>query len=793
MNDRWHFVFGVFFCFLLLTPEVRAQSEKERVAIGIIADESQRAETDFWLAPLKRELNALLGSKYQIRILEDKILGADWSARVAAKNYDRLMRDQNVDIVIGIGLLTSSVIAQERPYPKPVIALGILDPKLQGLPLPEKNRSNVPNLTYVLLSNRSLARELDVFFELFPHRKVGVVFHGEWLNFFIEDEAFLQNFLRDVMEKNRTSFALLPFADAGETLSLAVQQGVDAFYIGYLGPHEGAAKRAFIDSINARGLPSFGSSVRDVRQGVLAATAPEENLSRIIRRVSLHVEAILNGEEVARLPVHMSFEENLTLNMQTANAIGFSPTYTVLAKAELVDEFALEGVRAVDLRQVVREVMDANLGLKIQRGAVAAAHKDVTRSRTRLFPALSLNATGVQIDKNSARFGQRAERAVTGRAGVEQVIFSERALSDMAIKRYQLHSVEYGYEKLKLDAILDAAVAYFQVLRAKTGRKIQRDNVALTKRNLEIARQREAIGYSGRSDVYRWESRLTTANTNLLSAKNDVELAKIQLNQLLNRPIDEAFIARETALSDSLYLSYLGSVEKYIDTPKSLRIYTDFLIEEARLNAPEIRQIAANINALQRSLQSLKLARFVPTLALSAEWQHVVFRRGMGLEIAGVDPIDNPWNVSLNASLPLFRGGATRVDIQKARIEIDKLEDQRAQLMRVLELNVRATMLDVVVKSVNLESSQKSAELADKSLELVQSEYAQGRVSIVDLVDAQNAALNARLNALDSGYEFLTSLLKTERAVGKFSLLGTSEERDEFLDRFERYFLERTR
>ena len=795
MNDRWHFVVGVFFLTLFSTPDVCAQSEKERVTIGIIADEGQRAETDFWLEPLKRELNALLGSKYHLQILEDKILGADWSAQVAAQNYDRLMRDQNVDIIIGIGLLTSSVIAQERPYQKPVIALGILDPKLQGLPLPEKNSSNVHNLTYVLLSNRSLARELDVFFDLFPYRKVGVVFYGEWLNFFIEDEAFLQSFLRDVMEKNRTSFALLPFANAVETLSLAVRQGIDAFYIGYLGPHEGAAKRAFIDSINVRGMPSFGSSVLDVRQGVLAATAPEENFSRIIRRVSLHVEAILNGEDAARLPVHMSFEENLTLNMQTANEIGFSPKYTVLAQADLIDEFALEGVRVVDLRQVVSEVMDANLGLKIQRGDVAVAHKDVALSRTRFFPTLNLNVTGVRIDKDRAQnsFGQQAERAVTGKVGIGQLFFSERTMGEVSIKNYRLHSAEYGYEKLKLDAILDAAVAYFQVLRAKTGRKIQRDNVALTKRNLEIARQREAIGYSGRSDVYRWESRLTAANTNLLSAKNAVDLAKIQLNQLLNRPIGEAFIAREAALSDSLYLSYIGSVEKYIDTPKSLRIYTEFLIAEARRNAPELRQLAANINAVQRSLRSLKLARFVPTLALSAEWQHVVSRSGMGSAVAGVDPVDNPWNVSLNASLPLFQGGATRVNIQKTRIEIDKLEDQKAQLMRGLELNVRTAILDVSVKSVNLESSQKSAELADKSLELVQNEYAQGRVSIVDLVDAQNAALAARLNALDSGYEFLISLLKTERAVGKFSLLGTAEERAEFLNRFERYFLQRVR
>ena len=794
MNGIRYLAFGVFFFFLLVVSEICAQSEKERVAIGVLVDDkSQRA--NIWIEQLKRELDALLGAKYHIQILEENILSTDWSASVAAKNYDHLVEDRDIDIIIGFGVLTGSVIAQRETYQKPVIALGIFDPQLQGLPAVEKNRSGVHNLTYIFGFNQSLERDLGVFYDIFPYQKVGVVFYGDVLNVLARDTAFVESFFKDVTQKNQISFALLPFTNEIETLSMAVRQGVDAVYIGYLGPNEGAEKRAFINAVNESGIPSFGSSVADVQQGVLAAIAPEENFAKIIRRISLHVEAVLNGEDAAHLPVHMSFEENLTLNMQTANKIGFSPKFTVLAKAELINEFALEGVRIVNLHHVMREAINANLDLKIEEGAVDAAQQEVFLSRTRFFPSLSVGATGVQIDKNRAEssFGQQPERVVTGTAGIKQLIFSEQAMGNVSIQKYLLQASEYGYEKLKLDVILNASGAYFNVLRAKIRRKIQQDNVALIRRNLEIARQREAVGYSGRSDVYRWESRLTAANTDLLAAKNDVELTKIQLNQLLNRPIDEAFIAQETTLSDSLYFGYLGSVREYIDTPKSLSIYTDFLIGEAVQNAPEIEQIEASINALQRSLRSFQLARFVPTIGLGAEWQRVLSRSGTGSDVVGVNPIDNPWNVSLSASLPLFQGGATRINIQQTYIEINKLEDQRTRLMRVLESNVRATMLDVIVKAVNLESSQKSAELADKSLALVQDGYAQGRVSIVNLVDAQNAALAARLSSLVSEYEFLISVLKTERAVGKFSLLSTPEEQQNFLNRFEAYFSERVR
>ena len=783
MNNIRCLAFGIFF-FLFLTPEICAQSQKTHVQIGVIVDAKQ-PQINMLIEQLKRELDALLGAKFHIQILEDHILSANWSASFVAKNYEHLVQDHDIDMIIGFGVLTGSVIAQQGTYQKPVIALGIFDPELQDLPVPEDNRSGVHNLTYILWSHQSLGRSLDVFYNIFPYQKVGIVFYSEVLAFLAKDTAFA----RDIMKKNRTSFALIPFTDKFETLSIAARQSIDAFYIGYLGPSEGAERRAFIDAVNKSGIPSFGSSIADVQQGVLAAIAPEENFAKIIRRISLHVEAILNGENAAHLPVYVSFEENLTLNMQTAREIGFSPKFAVLTQAELVNEYALEGVRNVNLIQVMREAMNANLNLKIEAGAVDAAQQEVSLARTRLFPSLRVKVTGVQIDQDRAKgsFGQQAERTVTGAAGIEQLIFSDSARGNVSIQKHLLQASEYGYNKVKLDVILNAAEAYFQILKATTGRRIQSDNVELTRRNLEIAKQREAVGYSGRSDVYRWESRLAAANTDLLAAKNNVTLAKIQLNQLLNRPIGEPFIARETTLSDSLYISYLSSVEQYIDTPQSLDIYTDFLIQEAIRNAPEMGQLSANLSALQRSLRSFGRARLLPTIGLGAEWQYIASRHGAGSDMPGVEPIDYPWNVSINASWPLFEGGATRANIRQTRSKINKLADQKARLVQVLELNVRIAVLDLTVRWVNLESSQKSAELAEKSLALIQDEYAQGRVSIVDLVDAQNAALAARLSTLDSEYEFLVSVLKTERAVGKFSMLNTPEEQRDFIKRFEVY------
>ena len=788
MNDRWLCIFGVFFLLTLSPQEITAQSEKD-IQVGILVD-GEQLRTGELIAKLRDEFETLLGSKYNIQIPSAKILDAGWTAANASANYDRLAQDRDVDIIVGLGILTGSAIAEKGAYSKPVIALGIFEPELFGLPPVTENKSGVHNLTYILL-NRSIERDLDTFYEVYPYQKVGIVLYSELLRFIFKDPTLFQ----EIMKKNKSLFEIIPITNNIEEVFTAVTQDIDALILGYLGPFEGEEKGKLIDEINSRGIPTFGSSVADVKRGVLAAAAPEENLPKIMRRISLNIEAILNGDDPANLPVNMSFEENLTLNMQTANEIGFSPKFTILAKAELIDDFRLESARLVTLPDVMHEAINANLDLRVEEGNVRTAQQDVSLARTNFFPSLSLGATGVRIDKDQAEgsFGQQAERTVAGTVTVDQLIFSERALGNVGIQKHVLRASEYGYEQLKLDIILDAAIAYFNVLGAKTRRNIQKDNVELTKRNLEIARQREAVGYSGRSDVYRWQSRLAEANTDLLASKNDVALAKIQLNQLLNRPMDEAFIVQDTSLSDSPNISYLGSARGYIDTPKSLDIYTNFLIEEAIRNSPEIQQVDANTAASERSLTSLKRERFVPSIGLDVESQHVFSRKGAGSDVLGVDPIDNQSKVSINATLPLFQGGATSVKIQQTNIDINNFSYQRARLIQTLELNVRAVILEVVVKRVNLDSSRTSAEFSDKSLELVQDEYAQGRVSIVDLADAQNAALTANLGALNSEYEFLVSLLKTERAVGKYTLLGTQEEREDFLKRFEVYFRERSK
>ncbi len=781
---------GMIICLILLFGATTGFSEtgKPVVSIGLIHDGAESAGKDR-LNFLKSEILTLLGSRYDIRFSDETVFHARWSLSRIAQSYTKLLANKDVQIIIGAGTLTSSVIARQENFPKPVILLGIIDPVIQGLAPVKNNTSGVHNLTYIL-NNKSILKDLATFHEVYPYKRVGFAFYGEFLKTIIPRG---KTPLRELMKEKHAGVTHIPVFKGPDDV-LEVLDQVDAVYISYLGEFEGADKDHLIEALNARGVPTFGSSVRDVRKGMLAAISHEEIMTILMRRISLNVEAILDGQDPSDLKVYTDFEETLTINMKTAARIGYTPKFSVLSGAELIGEYETGDARTVNLTDVMNEAMQTNLGIHISEMNSDLADKEISLAKSDYYPSLTMGANGVIIDEERAikSFGSTAERTLSSDLTATQLIYSDQVLGNIASRKHLHEATRQELERAKLDVALEAATAYFDILRKKTNRKIQKDNVTLIKKNLKIARQRETIGYSGRSDVLRWRSQLATATTNLLTARQNVLLARYSLNRILNREQNEAFRVQDAALGDQIFKVYSADkISGYIDNQKSLDIFTTFFIREALDHSPELREVKANRKALSRTLTSLKRKRYFPTVSLQANHEYVVSRGGEGSDVPGSDPVDDPWSVGVNLTIPIFEGGATGIDIQKKRIELAKLEKQKREIEQSLEEKARSAISGAMVKMVNLTSSRQAADYAGQSLSLIQDAYAHGTVSTVELADAQNNALQSDLATINSTYEYLISLLNLERVAGAFIILEPDSGRETMAERFQTYYEER--
>jgi len=359
---------------------------------------------------------------------------------------------------------------------------------------------------------------------------------------------------------------------------------------------------------------------------------------------------------------------------------------------------------------------------------------------------------------------------------------------------------EYAHDAFRLDIILEASTAYIDVLRAQTLEEIQKNNLKLSKENLELARVRERIGQSGPGEVYRWESQIATNRQDVVNASANRNVVEIQLNRVLRRPAEESFRVSAADLGTPLLLINDPRLREYADDKWSFATFRAFMTELGLELSPELKQFDALIAARQRAKSSVQRSFFVPTFGTFASFDYVLSENGGGsgdenpldaILPPGTtieQPDDLSWSIGVQASLPLFEGGRRFAEVQQADLEIQELMLEREALEDKLEQNIRSRLHQFGAAFAAVGFSEAAAAAATKNLELVTDAYSQGRADILDLLDAQNAALVADLVAANAEFDYVVSYLQVQRAIARFDFFLDEAARRELFDRMAQYF-----
>ena len=364
----------------------------------------------------------------------------------------------------------------------------------------------------------------------------------------------------------------------------------------------------------------------------------------------------------------------------------------------------------------------------------------------------------------------------------------------LTIRRYLAEAARHRTDLVALDVVLNLSRAYFDILLSKTARRIRREELEASRRNLEIARTRNAVGYAGVADVYRWESEVARATQASIEAFNNLYLAKVRLSRLLNRAeIDEDLDVADVGLSDELFGRFdPARIGRLIDRPRDLEILTGFLIGEALRNMPSVKQLEANIRAAERRQQLNRRLYYLPTVALRGQADYTYFRGGKGLTPGSSALSGATWNLGLHLSYPLFQGNQRKIAVDQTAVQQRQLRLQEADLRNRLSEAVQVRVTSAVSRRTNIHFARTAAESARMNFELVQDAYLKGQLGITQLIDAQRAAFSAREAETAAVYEYLVSFLQLENSIGSYTMLMTLKEREAFVARLQAFFEQRS-
>ncbi len=756
-----------------LAVEARDQDPFE---VGILADQPPAAVSTLF-ERMRSEVIAVVGPAAKIRMDEEDIVSNGYDPALAEAHY-LTMLEGGTDLIIAFGAVNASVVAGRDSYPKPTILFGGVNRDLLDLPAPGAT-SGVPNFTY-LVSPGSYRDDLRTLKSLCGFKRVGVVTPPGPI-----DALKLREQLPPLMRELDVDYEIVPYTSPSSVVPAL--DGVDAVYLleSFLIPE--AEIRSLAEVLVNRGIPSFSGERRlDVELGLMATNRPRDSLDTFFRRLALLVEAVIDGEDLSAQPVAFDRHDALTMNFQTARAVGVPIRYSMITSTEFVGELVNPlAERTYSLRELVAEALAANPALESRRRNVRIAEQERRGAWSAYLPNLEASLTQSVVDRELAAAGAgNPQYSTDGRVSVKQTLLSPDAISGISIQNSLLAAERELVRGAEWDLVVEAANIYLNTLILKASLEIRGENLDVSKRNLEIARQSFEAGQTGRGDVLRLESESAQDMQEVVAAIAALQQAYHTINATVNAPVDREIDVVDIALEDGAFSDRnFESLRTTLDDPSLREPFEDWATLEAMANSPELIALDRNIDAAGRDAGRNGLQRFIPTIAAGLDVTRNLDVSGVGAPPAGTG-LSEYFTLGIVASVPLFDSNRRRIERQTSLLRGEQLRLERVSAAQSIETSVRNLVQDLTRESANIELSDISERTAAEALELTQAAYASGAVTLVELIDAQRNLLSARLGRASATYTFLATAVGLQRLIGDLAVLGSPEQREAHIQRF---------
>jgi len=777
---RWKYLAWALGIAVLLSVAARVSAREVRVGVLIDGPAAREGVT---ANDLEQAAKAVYGDGLVLAITPQTRLDGNWSAAKLNAALDRLEADPQVDVVVTLGFAASHLVAHRAQLPKPTIAASILDPVLQALSS-KAGTSGRHNFTYITGFNR-VEDQVETF-----HRTIGfshLVVLVDPLALQVVPE--LQTKATELQAATGASVALRATGNLPEALA-SLPPDTDAVYVAPLMRLSDADLRSLADQLAQRKLPSFSLLGRsEVEQGLLLSTSSDTQQSeRLARRVVLDIQRIVEGEDAAGIEVAFPGEKRLVVNMRTAQLVDFSPRWDDLTDAVQLGAEDTENRRSVSLLQALEASISANPALRAAQLGADVAVDEARIARSALLPSLAVGASHTQIDASHANPLLLAQRTTAAGATGQLPIYKDSAWAGWSVSRRLAAAANEQARQELLDTIRQTATTYFDVSRAKSVEGVRRQNVENTRQNFETARAREAVGLSTQSDYLRWVAQMAVARQELLAAKANVRQATVELRRLIHDESSDTLVTAEVGIDEPLKWIASPHTQRYLDTPGKWTVFQEFILNQAHQYSPEVKRVDELIAGQQRAVTSARRAFYIPDLAAVAIASDEFSRGGAGSERTPLTPGNTAWFIGIQATLPIFSGGALEAKLSQSQHQLRQLDSERDATVDAVDARARAVLARITSSYPAIALSREAASAAHENYMKVADAYAHGVVSITDLISAQDASLNAELSQAQATFTFLIDFADTLRVSNSFDVLLDPQTREPWYNAVDTWF-----
>lgn len=424
---------------------------------------------------------------------------------------------------------------------------------------------------------------------------------------------------------------------------------------------------------------------------------------------------------------------------------------------------AIAGAEAISLREAVNRAISGNHSIKAARYEQEAARQGAAASHGRYWPSVyfesgvSLSNTPSRVfmmkldearinpssDFSAERLNHPSARGDFRSAlAVEQPLWDRQIATVAELAAKDAEAAETSLEFNRETIAFRVYNAYLEVRTARAARDMSEHAVADAREHSRLAAVREIEGMGLKSDVLRSASELSEAEQRLVTADNNLLIARLRLNQVIGGPQGESIdITEEPRLAEPSQAS--GA-----------------LISTAFENRPELRAARKLLEKGELLVRQANNA-YLPTLYAGATYQ--INDRDLPL---GWD--NDSWSLGINLRWEIFDGQRRSHDKRKAEFAHDAVAESFENARRDVALQVHEAVLRRQESKLRLVSARQALDAAQEGVRLVGKRFANGLCTMVELMDAESTLNRARLNMVEMENNDLRSTAQIHYATGQF-------------------------
>lgn len=293
-------------------------------------------------------------------------------------------------------------------------------------------------------------------------------------------------------------------------------------------------------------------------------------------------------------------------------------------------------------------------------------------------------------------------------------------------------------EARKEDLILSVKRAFYGLAKAQRMEVVAREAVAQARAHLEVTQKFYKAGTVAKYDLLRAETQLAQVQQNLVMASNGVGLAMNALNNLLG--VD---------LSTTVQLKLSPEI-------KPVKRSLDDLISLAWEQRPELRSLALS-DRLNAAGRKIMISAVRPNI--DGTLSYAIYHQDMTAATSGI------WTIGVSARVSLFDNGLTKSRLSENTNIAEQLKLMTDDAKRNISLQVRQSYLQLQQDKKLIDASRQALAQAEEGNRIAVVRYQSGVSTSVELIDAQTALTQAKINYSNAVSDYEIALSELERAV----------------------------